>query len=111
MKYRFKLIVPLTYYDETIESEEVELSEQDVMLIRSLVKQSRNRRRGLMPILEEGAPELYDRLWEAIEEPLCEVVIKNGRENGYFDPDEDERSQIDWDCVDYVCQIPKFAKS
>ena len=65
MKYRFKLIVPLTYYDEAIDSDEVELSEQDVMLIRSLVKESRNRRRG----------------------------------------------QIDWDCVDYVCQIPKFAKS
>mgnify|MGYP007070292816 CR=1 FL=1 len=53
MNYRFKLIVPLTYRDVVIDSEEVELTEQEVSLIKKLVGKSRNKRYGLMPILKE----------------------------------------------------------
>ena len=110
MKYKFKVIVPLTYYEKTIESKEVELSEQDVATVRRLVKESRSLRAGLMPILEEGAPELYNKVWEAIEERLQKTVIEDGRANGHFDPDMDEWEQVDWDCVDFLCQIPRFTK-
>lgn len=109
MKFNFKLIVPLTYRDVVIDSEEVELSEQEIALIKKLVKGSRSLQRGLMPTLEVGAPELYDKLWKAIEQPLRDTVLEDGRKNGYVD-DENEDGGLDMDCVDYLCQIPKFAK-
>lgn len=102
-------MVPLTYKDCIIDSEEVELSEQELSLIKKLVGKSRNKRYGLMPILEEGAPELYEKLWNAIGKPLCNIVIEDGRKNGFVD-DDNEDIVLDMDCVDYICQIPKFAK-
>ena len=109
MNYRFKLIVPLTYKDVEVESEEVDLSEQEIALIKKLVKESRSLRRGLMPVLADGAPELYDKLWEAIERPLRDTVLEDGRKNGFVD-DENEDGGLDMDCVDYLCKIPEFTK-
>ena len=99
MKYRLKLIVPLTYKDVEVESEEVDLNNQEIALIKQLVK----------PILEDGAPELYDKLWDAIEQPLRDAVLEDGRKNGFVD-DESEDGGLDMDCVDYLCMIPEFAK-
>ena len=105
MIYRFKLIVPLTYKDVEVESEEVELSDQEITLIRRLVSQSPSNKNGLMPILEDGAPELYDKLWKAIEQPLRDVVLEDGRKNGFVeDADNDEELEIE--CVSYLCKIP-----
>lgn len=109
MIYRFKLIVPLTYKDVEVESEEVDLSDQEIALIKQLVKQSPSKRHGLMPILEDGAPELYDKLWEAIERPLRRIIIEDGRKNGFVDEDNDDGG-LDMDCVDYICAIPDFLK-
>ena len=109
MNYRFKLIVPLTYKDVEVESEEVDLNNQEIALIKQLVKQSPSKRHGLMPILEDGAPELYDKLWEAFERPLRDTVLEDGRKNGFVD-DENEDGGLDMDCVDYLCKIPEFAK-
>lgn len=109
MIYRFKLIVPLTYKDVKVDSEEVDLSDQEIVLIRELVKKSRSKRHGLMPILEDGAPELYDKLWKAIELPLIDTVLEDGRKNGFVD-EEDEEGWVDMDCVDYICEIPDFLK-
>ena len=44
MDYRFKLIVPLTYKDVEVESEEVDLNNQEIALIKQLVKQSPSKR-------------------------------------------------------------------
>ena len=85
MEYRFKLIVPLTYKDVEVESEEVDLNNQEIALIKQLVKQSPSKRRGLMPILEDGAPELYDKLWDAIEQPLRDTVLEDCRKNGFVE--------------------------
>ena len=109
MIYRFKLIVPLTYKDVEVESEEVDLSDQEIAQIKQLVKQSPSERHGLMPILEDGAPELYDKLWEAIEQPLRNIVLEDGRKNGIVD-DENDDGGLDMDCVDYLCKIPDFAR-
>ena len=109
MVYRFKLIVPLTYKDVEVDSEEVELCDQEIALIGELVKKSRSKRHGLMPILEDDTPELYDKLWKAIEQPLRDAVLEDGRKNGYVD-EEDEDGGLDIDCVDYICKIPGFAK-
>lgn len=62
-----------------------------------------------MPILEDGAPELYDKLWDVIEQPLRDAVLEDGRKNGFVD-DESEDGGLDMDCVDYLCKIPEFAK-
>jgi len=107
--YRFKLIVPLTYKDVEVDSEEVDLSDQEIALIRELVKKSRSKRHGLMPILEDGAPELYDKLWNAIERPLRDTVLEDGRKNWVVD-DENEDGGLEMDCVNYICEIPKFLK-
>lgn len=109
MVYRFKLIVLLTYKDVEVDSEEVELCDQEIALIGELVKKSRSKRHGLMPILEDGAPVLYDKLWKAIEKPLRDTVLEDGRKNGFVD-EEDEDGGLDIDCVDYICKIPGFAK-
>lgn len=109
MIYRFKLIVPLTYKDVEGESEEVDLNNQEIALIKQLVKQSPSKRHGLMPILEDGAPELYDKLWEAIERPLRDTVLEDGRKNGFVDDENDDRG-LDMVCVDYICAIPDFLK-
>ena len=103
------MIVPLTYKDVEVESEEVDLSDQEIAQIKQLVKQSPSERHGLMPILEDGAPELYDKLWEAFERPLRDTVLEDGRKNGFVD-DENEDGGLDMDCVDYLCKIPVFAK-
>lgn len=101
--------MPLTYKDVEVESEEMELCDQEIALIRELVKQSPSKRYGLMPILEDGAPELYNKLWSAIERPLQDVVSEDGRKNGFVgDTDNDEEVEID--CVSYLCKIPEFAK-
>ena len=109
MNYTFKLIVSLTYKDVEVESEEVDLSDQEIALIKQLVEQCPSKRHGLMPILEDGAPELYDKLWDAIEQPLRDTVLEDGRKNGFVD-DENEDGGLDMDCVDYLCKIPEFAK-
>lgn len=109
MLYRFKLMVPLTYKDVVIDSDEVELNEQEVALIKRLVSNSRGNRYGLMPILQNDAPELYDKSWKAIEQPLRDTILEDGHKNGYSD-DENEDGGLDMDCVDYICQIPDFAK-
>ena len=109
MNYTFKLIVSLTYKDVEVESEEVDLNNQEIARIKQLVKQSPSKRHGLMPILEDGAPELYDKLWDAIEQPLRDTVLGDGRKNGFVD-DENDDGGLDMDCVDYLCKIPVFAK-
>lgn len=109
MIYRFKLIVPLTYKDIELESEEVELNNQDLVLIKHLVNQCPNKRYGLMPILEDGAPEIYEKIWKAIEQPLRDVVLADGRKNGFVD-NENEDGGLDIDCVNFICKIPDFVK-
>lgn len=109
MIYRFKLIVPLTYKDIELESEEVELNDQEIVLIKHLVNQCPNKRYGLMPILEDGAPEIYEKIWMAIEQPLRDVVLADGRKNGFVD-NENEDGGLDIECVSYLCKIPDFVK-
>ena len=109
MLYRFKLLVPLTYKGVMIDSDKVELDEQEVALIKRLVSNSRNKRYGLMPLLQNCAPELYEKLWKVMEQPLRDTILEDGCKNGYVD-DENEDGGLDMDCVDYICQIPDFAK-
>lgn len=62
-----------------------------------------------MPILEDGAPEIYEKIWRAIEQPLRKTVIEDGRKNGFVD-NENEDGGLDIDCVNFVCKIPDFVK-
>ena len=109
MKYIFKIILPLTYKDVVIDSKEVELNDQEIGLIKYLVNQSPSKRYGLMPILEDGAQEIYEKIWKAIEQPLRDVVLADGRKNGFVD-NENEDGGLDIECVSYLCKIPDFVK-
>lgn len=109
MKCKLTLLVPLTYKDVEVESEEVELCDHEIALIRQLVSQSPSKRFGLMPMLEDGAPELYDKLWKAIEQTLRDVVLEDGRMNGLVE-DANNEEEVEIDCVSYFCKIPDFAK-
>ena len=103
------MIVPLTYKDVEVESEEVDLSEQEISIIKRLVGNSSNLRYGLMPILENDVPEIYEKLWRNIEQPLRNTVLEDGRKNGYID-EGNEDGGLEIDCVDFICQIPDFAR-
>lgn len=108
MKYQFQIIVPLTYHDETVESEEIELSEEETALIKGLVAKTFQLGGGLMPILKDGSKALYEKVLAAVEKPVREAIIKNGLENGYFDEEYELSSQVDWDCVEYHVELPDF---
>ncbi len=102
-------MIPLTYKDVVVDSEEMELSDREIALIKILVGKSQSKRYGLMPILQSGAPGLYDKVWKVIEQPLRDIILEDGCKNGFVD-DENGDGGLDMDCVDYICQIPDFAK-
>ena len=55
---------------------EVELSDQDVSKIRQLVKDfDGDKQGGFMPILESGAPELHERIQQAIFKEIYEFYF------------------------------------
>ena len=121
MEYKFKVWVDGNYYYEDEEYEkEIDLSEEEYDTIRTLVKEYDNDlSRGLMPILEAGSSDLYQRFYRAI---FPEVFLELFRRDDMFEPepgDEDRSWDVDdFDyliktygdnyCFDeaYICNIP-----
>lgn len=69
---------------------EVELTDEEVATIRKLVKtyQGDAEKCGLLPILENGAPELYEKIDEAIYGEVYDYFVLDGLRNGFFDLDD-----------------------
>ena len=103
MKYKFQVKVCLTYSDEDIEVE-IPLSGEEIDKIKKLVADYENAKEqpadeedyvpetSLLQILEDGAPDLFDKFWwDAIYPRVFIKMLVNGIENGYIEKyDEDD---------------------
>lgn len=103
MKYKFQVMVALTYHDKDIEVE-IDLSDDEVKTIKSLVAdylsknpettdpEEYNPGTSLLQILEEGNKELFYKFWwDTIYPRVFVKMLINGIENGYIEKyDEDD---------------------
>lgn len=121
MKYTFNVTIYLTYFDETYQPE-IELSDREIATIKELLScYSGDLDEGLMPVLEDGPQELYDKFYDAIF-PHVFIAIYNDecQEAGvehrpypeeYWDDDEvrflisKHKDDYEFD-GSYICDIP-----
>jgi len=101
MKYKFQVMVALTYEDKDIEVE-VELTDEEVSRIKKLVASSTSTNEepvdedayvpetDLLQILEDNDKELFDKFWDAIMPPVFIEMLINGIENGYIERHDDD---------------------
>ncbi len=124
MKYKFQVKIFLSYWDEEVEVE-VDLSDEEVSLIRKLVMSNFDEKRGLLHILEDDAPELFDKFWDVIFPHVFVELLINGLENWHIERRDDDGfadyRKADFDTLyemygDYIeiehssscfCRIPK----
>ena len=100
---------------------EVEFSDEEVARIRQLVKDyTGDKEAGLMPILQDDAPELHERISKAAFQEICHFYILDDLRIQSIMDDEDEEplsipdlpSDIDLeDDQSYICFIPDEFKS
>ena len=96
MKYKFQVMVALTYEDKDVEVE-VELSDEEVARMKELIGEVRNDEENdedsyqspqdLLQILEADAPELFEKFWEVIMPPVFVEMLINGFDNGCIEKD------------------------
>ena len=98
MKYKFQVMVALTYEDKDIEVE-IELTDEEVARIKDLVATSAATdeesedeenfvpEKSLLSILEENDSELFDKFWDVIMPPVFVEMLINGFANGYIEKD------------------------
>jgi len=101
MKYKFQVMVALTYEDKDIEVE-VDLSDDEVARTKELVASSASTNEepedeeayvppmDLLQILEDNDKELFDKFWDAIMPPVFVEMLINGIENGYIERHDDD---------------------
>jgi len=103
MKYKFQVMVALTYKDEDIEVE-IDLSDEEVETIKSLIAVYESKKEepadleeyvpptDLLQILEDNDKKLFDKFWwDTIYPRVFIKMLINGIENGYIEKyDEDD---------------------
>ena len=102
MEYSFKVWIDGNYYYEDEEYErEIDLSEEEYDTIKNLVKEyGGDLASGLMPILEAGSEELYQKFYRAI---FPEVFLEMFSRDEMFEPEPgDENRSWDVDDFDYL---------
>ena len=113
MKYKFQVMVALTYNDKDIEVE-VELSDEEVARIKNLVAKDSEMRskeevdedayvppQDLLQILEENDSELFDKFWDVIMPPvfvelLSDVMANHGSDMRHDDDEFDDYHEADF---------------
>ena len=92
MKYKFKVMVFVTYKDKDIEIV-IDLSDKDVSQIKELVSNGKKKKMellgeddfqietGLLMILETRAPKLFNKFWKIIMPPVFIELLIDGIEN------------------------------
>ena len=102
MKYKFQVMVALTYKDEDIEVM-VDLSDEEVKTIKALIAAYESKKEdpadpeesvpetSLLQILEQGNNELFDKFWwDTIYPRVFIKMLANGIENGYIKKYDDD---------------------
>lgn len=110
MKYKFQVMVALTYVDKDIEVE-IDLSDDEVARIKELVAADCEAHKeaekdmvdaeaeedygyespqDLLQILEDNEPDLFDKFWDEIFPPVFVECLIDGFENGLEEKHEDD---------------------
>ena len=71
---------------------EVEFTDDEIAQMKQLVSQieDENYSQGIMPVLQEGAPELYDRVEKDALKEIFDFYVEDGIHQGYIEFDDDE---------------------
>ena len=111
MKYKFQVMVALTYSDKDIEVE-VPLSDKEVAKIKQLIAEHVNSEEkpedeeayvppmDLLQILKDNDEELFDKFWDVIMPPVFIEMLMNGFDNGYIEKDRKDEFD-DYDEADF----------
>ena len=108
MKYKFQVMVALTYVDKDIEVE-IDLNDDEVARIKELVAADCEGHeeaeeaevadeedyeyespQDLLQILEDNDPDLFDKFWDEIFPPVFVECLIDGFENGLEEKHEDD---------------------
>ena len=101
VKYKFNVMVALTYSDKDIEVE-VPLSDKEVAKIKQLIAENNNIKEepededayvpptDLLQILEDNDEELFDKFWDVIMPPIFIEMLINGFDNGHIEQHDDD---------------------
>lgn len=71
---------------------EVEFTDDEVAQMKQLVSkiEETDYSKGIMPVLKEGAPALYDRLDKAARSEIFDFYVRDGIRQGYIEFEDDE---------------------
>ena len=71
---------------------EVEFTDDEVAQMKQLVSKidETDYSKGIMPVLKEGAPALYDRLDKAARSEIFDFYVRDGISQGYIEFEDDE---------------------
>jgi hypothetical protein len=101
VKYKFKVMVALTYSDKDIEVE-VPLSDKEVARIKQLIADNATTVEepedeetyvppmDLLQILEDNDKKLFDKFWDVIMPPVFIEMLMNGFDNGHIEQHDDD---------------------
>ena len=101
VKYKFNVMVALTYSDKDIEVE-VPLSVKEVARIKQLIAENVNSEEepedeeayvpptDLLQILEDNDEELFNKFWGVIMPPVFIEMLINGLDNGHIEQHDDD---------------------
>ena len=100
-KYKFKVMVALTYSDKDIEVE-VPLSDKEVARLKQLIADNATTVEepedeeayvppmDLLQILEDNDKDLFDKFWDVIMPPVFIEMLMNGFDNGHIEQHDDD---------------------
>ena len=71
---------------------EVEFTDDEIAQMKQLVSQIDETQYsdGIMPVLKDGAPELYDRMENAARNEIFDFLVSDGIRQGFIEFDDDE---------------------
>ena len=71
---------------------EVEFTDDEISKMKQLVSKLDETlySEGIMPVLKDDAPELYDRMETAVRNEIFDFLVRDGIRQGYIEFEEDE---------------------
>ena len=71
---------------------EVEFTDEEISKMKQLVSQLDETlySKGIMPVLKDGAPDLYNRMEQAARNAIFDFLVEDGIRQGYIEFEDDE---------------------